>query len=244
MPTILTYHHIQEPPAGRENPGLFVPPAAFERQLDWLKHSGTPVLSLDALRESLNRDGTAGRQRAAVITFDDGYENNWRHALPLLRRHGFTATFFVTTGWIGEKSPQGHAVMNEDQLRELADSGMTVGSHTVSHPWLARIPLHEARRELEESKARLEAITGAAVRWLCYPSGSFNPAIEDIARELGYAGACSVIRDNRMHARQMYHLPRAMVMHDTSIPRFRYLFTGLYHLLHARKNRKRWGPYL
>lgn len=244
MPTILTYHHIQEPPRGGENPGLFVPPASFERQLAWLKQSGTPVLSLDALGEKLTRDPSACRERAAVITFDDGYLNNWSHALPLLRRHGFTATFFVTTGWIGANSPQGHPVMTAEQIRELADAGMTIGSHTVSHPWLARIPPHEAKRELEESKARLEAITGRKVLWLCYPSGSFNPAVEDIAREAGYAGACSVIRDNRMHAGQMFHLPRAMVMHDTSMPRFRYLFSGLYHLLHARKNRKRWAPYL
>lgn len=243
MPTILTYHHIQAPPASGENPGLFVPPENFERQLEYLKRSRIPVLTLDGLAKSLNESETAGNAPGAVITFDDGYADNALQALPLIQKRGFTAAFFITTGWIGGTSPQGHPMMNADQIRELAGAGMTIGSHTVTHPWLGRIPLEEARRELSDSKAMLENIIGAPVRWLCYPSGSFNMEIEQVARELGYSGACSVIRDNRMHARQLFHLPRAMVMHDTSALRFRYLFSGLYHILHARKNRKRWARY-
>lgn len=243
MPTILTYHHLERPPESGDERGLFVAPEAFERQLAWLAAVKIPVLSLDDLRTRLlAADGAP--IRAAAITFDDGYEDNFLHALPLLKRFGFTATFFITTGWIGGASPQGHRMMNVDQIRSMAEAGMTIGSHTVTHPWLARIPIEETRRELADSKAALESILGPPVRWVCYPSGSFNPAVEDAARELGYAGGCSVIRDNRIHAGQIFHLPRVMVMPDTTMLRFRYYFSPLYHLLHERKNRKRWGPYL
>lgn len=244
MPTILTYHHIAPPPDTGENPGLFVSPESFERQLEYLKHSRTLVISLDSLKNTLLIEPKTHAEGQAVFTFDDGYLDNYDAALPLLIRYGFKAAFFITTGWIGGESPEGHPMMNEKQIRELSDAGMTVGAHTVTHPWLAKIPEEEARRELADSKARLEDIIGREVNWLCYPSGSFNPQIEELARELGYVGACSVIRDNRMHAGQLYHLPRVMVMHDTSLLRFRYYFTRLYHLLHVRKNRKRWAPYL
>jgi peptidoglycan/xylan/chitin deacetylase (PgdA/CDA1 family) len=243
MPTILTYHHIEEPPAHGKHSGLFVRPETFERQLEYLKRSGIRVIALDALAEGLSNE-TGGNQLQVAITFDDGYANNYERAWPLLRRFGFPATFFITTGWIGGRHPQGAPMMDAAQIRDLASGGMEIGSHTVTHPWLGRIDREAARRELAESKATLESITGRAVRWLCYPSGSFNPAVQEIARELGYVGACSVIRDNRMHAGQLYHLPRVMVMPDTSMLRFRYYFSSLYHRLHVRKNRKRWARYL
>jgi peptidoglycan/xylan/chitin deacetylase (PgdA/CDA1 family) len=243
MPTILTYHHIEKPPVGGKHSGLFVSPEAFERQLEYLRRSGTRVITLDALAEHL-ANGTGGSGREAAITFDDGYANNYERAWPLLRRFGFPATFFIATGWIGGKHPGGAAMMGASQIRELACEGMEIGSHTVTHPWLGRIDGEAARRELAESKATLESITGRPVRWLCYPSGSFSPEVQAMARELGYAGACSVIRDNRMHAGQLFHLPRVMVMPDTSMLRFRYYFSGLYHHVHMRKNRKRWAGYL
>lgn len=169
--------------------------------------------------------------------------NNFEFALPIIKRYNFTACFFITTGWIGTGNPHGEACVGKSELRQLAAAGMTIGSHTVSHPWLARIPIADARRELQESKQTLEDIIGQPVDWLSYPSGSFNPAVQDLARELGYKGACSVIRDNRQTASQLYHLPRVMIMNDTSLRRFRYYLSPLYHYLHFRKNRKRWGAY-
>src|SRR5690606_6244937 len=118
--------------------------------------------------------------------------------------------------------------------------GITFGSHTVSHPRLAKLSGDEVKRELEQSRDELAAITGSAPRWLCYPYGSFSPQVADIAREAGYAGALSTIRDNRPKASQRYWLPRVMIMGDTAPARLRYMLSPFYHYLHNWKNRKRW----
>jgi len=243
MAAILTYHHIDNPPADEKEANLYVSPRAFEAQMEYLREAKFNVISLDRLRE-----GLLGRnplpQRAVVITFDDGYENNFVNAYPILQRYGYPATFFITTGRIGWVGPTDNRHMHADQLRELDAAGMTIGSHTVSHEWLAKIPPEDANYELQDSKVVLEALLAKPVRWVCYPSGSFNRDIVQMAQKLGYVGGCSVIRDNQVKASQLFYLPRVMVMRDTSPMRFRYYFSGLYHFLHARKNRKRWSEYL
>lgn len=243
MAAILTYHHIDAPPAGGPDRGLYVAPEAFEAQLRQLDDMGVEVISLERLRQGLLGELDLPA-RAAVLTFDDGYEDNYRHAFPLLQSRGATATFFIVTRRIGGSDESGRRYLSEDQLREMQAAGMEIGSHTVSHPWLARISPDEAREELSRSERELASILDAPVRWICYPNGSFNAEVARIAEEVGYVGACSVIRDNRATARQLFYLPRVMVMPDTTPRRFRYYFGGLYHLVHARKNRKRWAPYL
>ncbi len=239
MTAILTYHHIGDPPKNSDSRNLFVSVENFRNQMSFLADAGFQVVALDRLRAALEGEEPLS-PRSAAITFDDGYEDNFQNSFPILKERGFTATFFITTGRIGKTDGQGQTYMSEGQLREMDSAGMTLGSHTVSHPWLARIPPDDARRELTESKSALEQILGKPVRWLAYPSGSFNRPIAQMAGGLGYTGACSVIRDNRPTARQLYWLPRVMVMSDTTPLRFRYYFSSLYHWIHERKNRKRW----
>ena len=243
MATILTYHHVDDPPPGEKDQHLYVTPSAFESQMNFLKKEKFNVVSLDELRAEVLGE-TRLSPRSVAITFDDGFEDNYLRAFPILKRHDFPAAFFITTDRIGSVDERGRRHMNAGQLRDLTSSGMTAGSHTVNHPWLARIPPSEAEGELAESKRRLEGILDGPVQWLCYPHGSFNREIATMAEELGYSGACSVIRDNRPKSDQLFFLPRVMVMRDTSAMRFRYYFSSLYHHLHARKNRRRWKQYV
>ncbi|MCX7017083.1 MAG: polysaccharide deacetylase family protein [Candidatus Sumerlaeota bacterium] len=243
MPVILTYHHIGDPAAAQGKTNLFVSAPRFEEQLIWLKRRNYRFVLLDEVRAGLMGD-VALPPRAVALTFDDGFLDNYESAFPLLRRHGAAATFFVTTGPIGAANADAAPHMTSDQLRELDRAGMAIGSHTVSHARLARLDPDAARRELAESKARLESILEKPVRWLCYPRGSFNREVATMAKQLGYVGACSVIRDNQVAPEQMYWLPRAMVMRGAGRWRFAYYFHPLYHFIHARKNRRRWKEYL
>ncbi|MFH0794036.1 MAG: polysaccharide deacetylase family protein, partial [bacterium] len=119
-----------------------------------------------------------------------------------------------------------------------------IGSHTVTHRLLARLPSEEARNELSKSRAALEDIIGAPIRWLCYPRGNLSHAVAKMAAEEGYVGACSAIRGNRPRARQLYWLPRVMVMRDMSPARLRYALSWGYELIHRWKNRRRWKNFL
>jgi peptidoglycan/xylan/chitin deacetylase (PgdA/CDA1 family) len=117
---------------------------------------------------------------------------------------------------------------------------MHFGSHTHTHPRLTKLDNASALAELETSRDILQHELGIAPDWFCYPYGNFSPRIASLAKQAGYHGAVSTIRDNRVRADQLYWLPRVMIMNDTTPKRLKYMLSTPYHLVHAWKNRRRW----
>ncbi|CAN5244169.1 polysaccharide deacetylase family protein [soil metagenome] len=232
---ILMYHYIGEPPPSElDHRALYVLPKEFEHQLLQLKRMGIRSVSPAEYEAALD----AGELRGIVwITFDDGHLDNYAEAFPLLKKHGFTATFFVIAARMMESTP---GFATAAQLREMAGSGMTIGSHSLTHPRLAKIPREEMRREVSKSRASLEGAVGHPVTAFCYPYGNWDPGVVRAVEEAGYSLAVSTIRDNRNALAQRYYLNRAMVQPGRVGWRFRYLFSPLYHFIHASKNRRRW----
>lgn len=231
--TILMYHSIGAPEGGK-HPVLFVSKQEFADQLSTLNQMGiSTVTGLDYLRR-LNDPRSAN---AVWLTFDDGQIDNYEAAFPLLMEAKVPATFFVNvdpclTGKAG--------FIPLSALREMADSGMEIGSHTLSHPRLTKLSRGEIRREVFESKQRLEQALGRKCPSFCYPFGDHNRAVINTVKEAGYESACTTIRDNRNRSVDRYRLHRAMVQPGRTGWRFRYLFGSIYHWVHERKNRKRW----
>jgi len=213
----------------------------FDAQLQWLASRGYKSVGLDAVRDCLT-GGAPLPPRWVSITFDDGWRDNYTQAFPLLARYGFCATMFVVTGWI-RTGPPGNSpdeTMSAEELVELAAAGMTIGSHTATHPRLTSLDDAAIGQEMCQSRDALAAILGAPPRWLCYPYGNWSERVERQAQAAGYAGACSTMRDNRPRVQQLFHLPRVMVMNDTTPARLGYMLSWFYHAEHALKNRRRW----
>jgi len=248
-PAILTYHHVAHAPQGHPGSNLFVGPGDFQAQMEFLKNKGYSVVTLDRIR-SLCLGETSLPKRSVAITFDDGFEDNYQYGFPILKKLGFAATVFVIADRIRPGTDQDRASGNTDrylslaQIREMAGEGIAIGSHSTTHTRLGRMSLEEATGEIVGSKKTLEDLLNFPVRWFCYPYGSFNHRIAEKVREAGYAGAASVIRDNRILPSQLYYLPRVMVMPHISLFHFQYYFSGLYHTIHRLKNRRRWRGYL
>lgn len=246
MTPILMYHHIADVAADAEHRGLFVSPRRFAEQMAFLAGRGYSVVSLDDLRDRL-----LGRKRlprrSVVITFDDGGADNFENALPVLRSHNFSATVFVVAGKLGKRREKrgwpdpAARYLTGDEIRELARAGIHIGSHSLSHVRLASVGDDRCRDELVRSRQILEEIVAGEVGWLSYPFGSFSARVVAIAREAGYRGAVSTIRDNRPTARRLYFLPRVMVMPDATVRRFAYYLSPWYHWAHWLKNRRRWA---
>jgi peptidoglycan/xylan/chitin deacetylase (PgdA/CDA1 family) len=172
------------------------------------------------------------------ITFDDGFANNHAAALPILKRHGMTATFYLVADWTLGGDPR---CMTPGQVRELLAEGMTIGAHTCSHPRLSRLPPGGARAEVLESGRRLEDAFGVPVTTFCFPYGNASREALDAVREGGYRLALSTRRGNRNGPADRWLLKRIMMTSDRQGARLRYSFSGLYDWLHARKNRRRWA---
>lgn len=124
--------------------------------------------------------------RKVCITFDDGNSSDFDYVLPLLSAHNATATFFIVTDYIGTP---GH--LNAWQIKELHRQGMQIGSHSLSHQNFLNLPAKHRRRELSESKNKLEDITGANVTSFSFPYGFYNNECVEEVFEAGYSICCT-----------------------------------------------------
>ncbi len=156
------YHDVQPdvPPLSGGPERLTVSSTSFELMLDVVAASGHEGCSLEEAR------ARGGRPRVA-ITFDDGTAGQYEHAAPALRARGMTATFFVVTDWVGSTG-----FMSWDDLRQLKKWGMSVQSHSKSHPLLSELGAEELRRELEESRRELDAQLAQRTTEIALPSGN------------------------------------------------------------------------
>jgi hypothetical protein len=175
---VLTYHRFGD---ARRAP-FTVGAAAFERQMARLGRSGRAV-SLGQVLAHVRGERSLP-DGAVLVTADDGDPSVVEIAAPILQRHRVPAVAFVLAG-----RPAGFDVMSDADLRRLGEFGVDVGSHSVSHRSMARLPLAEARREAADSKNRLEQALGRPVTSFAYPFGTradYSPAIADVLREVGY----------------------------------------------------------
>ena len=138
--------------------------------MELLRTQGYEVLGLQAGLEKFRRGNSAG-EKIAVITFDDGFQDFYTAALPVLRQNNFGATVFLPTAFIGRERRdfKNRACMTWDEVRESQKAGIEFGSHTVNHPKLYELDLPQIRAELKESKATIENELGQPVRSFAYP---------------------------------------------------------------------------
>jgi peptidoglycan/xylan/chitin deacetylase (PgdA/CDA1 family) len=171
---------------------------AFRSQMRFLAWAGYPTVGFDAL---LNQAST-GRplsSRSVILTFDDGFESCLENAVPHLERFGFSATFFVVAGLVGERSQWLRAELGLElpladwgRRRRLSDRGFLFGAHILSHAHHTHLSPDAGRFELMESKRILEERLGRPVRHMAYPYGAYNPEVRSLAQEAGYRTACAV----------------------------------------------------
>jgi peptidoglycan/xylan/chitin deacetylase (PgdA/CDA1 family) len=176
----LMYHELQSP--GRElcdsDPGYAIYAVSeedFRSQLDTLKQEGWSGLSVTEVLRSANDS------RGVCITFDDGCATDLLIAAPLLRERGFNGTSYVTVNHLGRRG-----YLTREQLRELSDLGFEVGSHSMTHRHLNDLPVADLRKEIVDSKQRLEDITGRRVAHFSCPGGRVSSHSKEVAREAGY----------------------------------------------------------
>lgn len=182
---ILVYHSIapHHPGQAPDQRLLDVDPATFEAQMRYLADGKYHVISLGDLVSALGGK-VALPARSVVITFDDGWGGQYTHAFPILRQFGFTATFFIFPASIGRDDLH----MTWDQVREIKAAGMTIGSHSKTHPLLTK-PTVSLPDELEGSRREIEQHIGVSPDLFAYPFGAWDARVADAVRQAGYRAA-------------------------------------------------------
>jgi peptidoglycan/xylan/chitin deacetylase (PgdA/CDA1 family) len=189
-PPVLMYHSIS--PSRLPDPhALRVHPARLDRHLRLLARLRLRGVSLAELVRAQER----GEARGLVgLTFDDGYTDFLEHAVPVLERHGMTATVYVVAGRLAGRNDWDDGprldLMDAGQVRAVAAAGHEVGSHTLTHPRLAGADAATLATEVGDSRQVLQEVLQAEVSGFCYPYGSYDDAAAEAARVAGYDHAC------------------------------------------------------
>ena len=195
--TALCYHEVTP---GRENDCMNVKPEVFRRHIREFKEAGFTFIDVSALQKY--SAGTSLPGKAVLITFDDGYADNYNYAYPILREEQVPATFFVVSSTVGHDNRT-----TAGQLREMQANGMQIGSHTVNHEPLITMRPEEIDFELRASRETLEKLLGKPVYALAYPTGKVNEAVLDKAKnyyEMAFLASVKPDQKQTMYTLQRY----------------------------------------
>ncbi|MFQ5680788.1 MAG: polysaccharide deacetylase family protein [Candidatus Omnitrophota bacterium] len=201
---VLMYHRVD----GQQSlvSKLAVSPRAFERQMRFFSRHRYNVISLKNA-VGLLKDGEKIPAKTVVITFDDGYEDNYSTAFPILKKYNIPATIFVIVDFIGHKG-----YLNEQELRELAAHPLiTIASHTLSHRVLTELSPRERKDEIYRSGRLLEKKIGRSVELFSYPLGAFDPAARRMVISAGYLGAVATNPGKDYPRHDIYALKRLRI---------------------------------
>jgi peptidoglycan/xylan/chitin deacetylase (PgdA/CDA1 family) len=226
---ILMYHEIV--PREEMKSRLAVEPESCAAQLDLLYDGGFRTLTAHELASALASGDPQLPERPVVLTFDDGYADFHSRALPLLKRYGFSATVFVTTGWVADiggrpSAPPRRPMLNWSQIEEASRCGIEFAAHSHTHPHLDLLSEATMREELTASKVALEDRLGTAVTGLAYPFGYSNGKVREAARHLAYGYGCAVRNTMAGAGSNLFALPRLTVTRSTTIAVFRQVVHG------------------
>ena len=244
-PLILAYHSVND----RRTDPLAVRASDFEQQMAWLYRQGFKAITISQFVSEPTNKGN----RVVMLTFDDGYADNYTSAFPILRRYGFVATVFLVSDFIdtdrlhwwditnvtSDDDRPLYQMLTWQQIREMEAHGFEFGSHTRTHPLLTSLIGDRGWGEISGSRSMLESKLGHQVLSFCYPHGDMNEEIMQLVEKAGYE--CAVITPPR-HGIPLcrYTLRRIGIYHSTTPLRFRLKMNPI-----VRRNyeRLKWRPF-
>lgn len=225
---ILMYHSISNDAKKRFRP-FMLPPDILARHLGFLGRNGYTPITMREMAEG----GSSLPEKPVVLTFDDGFADFYDTAYPLLRDHGFPATLFVSTAyigrtsdWLGAEGEGGRRMLDWAQVCELASAGVEMGGHSHNHVQLDAVPDPVARAEIIRGKNELEDKTGRPVTSFAYPYGYHSRRVRAMVRTAGFKSACTVANCISGSGDDPFGLPRIWVRHETDVSRLAAILAG------------------
>jgi len=240
---ILRYHSISNGRRHETN----VKADEFRRQMKFVKEHYYP-LSLDGFVDSLLQRRELP-PRAVVVTFDDGYRENFLHACPVLEELAIPATFFLLSDFIGTSKilshdkgddPRYNYLLSWNEVREMQGQGVAFGSHGATHIRMAEGTPGKVEKELRDSKAKIEKETGKKINFVSYPFGTRRDFSEDTKRKAaaaGYLSGCTAVYGSNKHNSDLYELRRIGVEASDNSFTFQAKLNGALDILLLKETR-------
>ncbi|MCD6166375.1 polysaccharide deacetylase family protein [bacterium] len=243
---ILMYHRV----TNTDNKPSTVAVDHFRAQMQYLARHKFYTLTCSQLAEYISR-GHLLPAKPVLITFDDGYRNNYEHAFPILQEFNFTATIFLVGNHIGkfnswETNPSvpRYPLMNRSEIMEMAQTGIEFGSHSMSHKPLNQLSLTEAKKEIVQSKQFLEDLLGKEITSFSYPYNGYTPTIKEFVQESGYTVACTAGSGLRplvqSRINDLFELRRIIIPYSCKLLEYKLRVSGFYLFFKDLGDKKRW----
>jgi peptidoglycan/xylan/chitin deacetylase (PgdA/CDA1 family) len=212
---ILMYHYLSVPPADANiyRQDLSVTPALFAAHLDGIRSAGYTTISLYQLLDHL-QVGAPLPEKPVIISFDDGYRDNYENAFPLLQERGMVATFFVVTDFVDE---QRSAYMTWDMLREMHAAGMSIESHGRNHASLKNRDVDYLVWQALGSLETIEFELGVRPRFAAYPAGEFDQLTIELFRSANYWAAVTTMQGSTHSNDKLFELRRVRMRGSTTV---------------------------
>lgn len=204
-PTVLMYHSVAD-----DGHFLSVSSSVFKQQIEYMKNNGFTFLrSDDLLFGNINN-------KSVLITFDDGYENNFSIASKILEQYHIPAIFFIATDLVGLEN-KGIKIMNWEQVGLLSKNNLfEIGAHSISHKKLHKMSIEELKKEVMESKLILEEKIKKNIKSFAYPFGRYNKIVVDMVKQNGYQLAFSINPGRIDKSNNLFEIKRFGIDDDTS----------------------------
>jgi peptidoglycan/xylan/chitin deacetylase (PgdA/CDA1 family) len=220
---VFMYHQIADCVHGGPELWYRVPVDLFRKQIECFDRWGYTTITFEDYR--LYREGVLNLPKKPIIlTFDDGYLDNYRNAFPILQEYGMKAVMFVlgnrqikSNNWDAAPGESGEPLMNDRQILDMHEAGFEIGAHSHSHARLTEVSTEVAWKEIYYSRMSLEGLLNAPVKSFAYPYGGVNAETKRMVMDAGYSNACSVFSGPPLFDTDSFEIRRTAVLNSTGL---------------------------
>lgn len=245
MPVIM-YHRVVNDIAEAGVHGTYVTKDIFEKQMEYLKSQGYETVTFKDLVNNGYKKRFDRDKKWIMLTFDDGYTDNYDIAYPILKKYGYRGIIYLVSDldynrWdVEEKSnpERKFSLMSIDQLKELKEYGIEFGGHTKTHPRLGKISLDDAKKEIEESKAVLEERLDEKLISFAFPYGDLNEDVKAIVKNVGYEFAVATDSGSLIFSEDLYEIRRIGIFPTNNMFNFKRKVSGKYNFIKIKREEK------
>lgn len=243
---VLMYHRIASTQEDIGVHGTYIAKEKFIKHLQYLKSRGYQSVTFADLANNKYKERFNKGNKWVIITFDDGYEDNYTTAFPLLKEYGFKAVIFLLSdatynAWDvnnKDRPEKRFNLMSPEQIQEMMDYGIEFGVHTKDHPHLSQIPLEQARAQIMESKAILEQRFNKKFISFAYPYGDLNEEVKALVKESEISFAVSTFSGDLVFDSDLLQIRRIGIFPGNSMLTFVRKVSGRYNFIKMRREAK------
>lgn len=248
MPVIM-YHRVIKDESEKGVHGTYVTVEQFEEQMKYLKKKGYETVTFKDLLNNRYKQRFDKDKKWIMLTFDDGYKDNYENAFPILKKYQFKGIIYVLDGieynkWDVDNpgNPEKRfTLMNQDELLEMQNYGIEFGGHTSTHPRLAELSTEQVKSEIINSKSNIEKIIGKELLSFAYPYGNLNEEVKRIPQEAGYKFAVATDSGSIVFSDDLFEIRRIGIFPTNNLFNFKRKVSGKYNFIKVKREEKSYG---